>query len=401
MANTSLLGLLLPTTGTLNGTWGSEFNAKVTELLDSAIAGTTELTADTDEVLTDTITAANEARQPILLCTGARTAVRTISPPLRSKTYVVVNSTTGGYGVTIGSVTVPAGKACLVVWDGSAFVPASDYVPVSTIDTLTLTNPLSVASGGTGVDSFAGPGIVVTDGSSPLAVISAPTGNVVGTTDEQTLTNKTISADDNTLSGVAAESFVLSNADGEIDGTAAQKAIPDGVVVGTTDEQTLTNKTISVDANTISGIAGSSFVLANADGEIDGDAGQKAIPSGAVVGTSDTQTLTNKRVNPRSSTGTTTDTLVVDADDYDQTSVTALAEDLDVAAPVGTPVNGQKLLFRIKDDGTARTLTWNSIFREIGAYLPAATTASKTVYVGCIYNATDTKWDVVAVTTEV
>lgn len=69
-------------------------------------------------------------------------------------------------------------------------------------------------------------------------------GTVLVTTATQTVTNKTISADNNTLSGIAASSFVLSNGSGNIDGSASQKAIPTGVVIGTTDTQTLSNKSL-------------------------------------------------------------------------------------------------------------------------------------------------------------
>lgn len=70
-------------------------------------------------------------------------------------------------------------------------------------------------------------------------------GEVLVSSATQTLTNKILSVDSNTISGIAASSFVLSDGSGNIDGSASQKAIPSGVVVGTTDTQTLTNKTLT------------------------------------------------------------------------------------------------------------------------------------------------------------
>ena len=79
--------------------------------------------------------------------------------------------------------------------------------------------------------------------------------NLVTETGTQTLTNKVISADNNSLSGIAATSFVVSNASGFIDGSAAQKVIPVGDVVGTSDTQVLTNKTIAFGSNSLTDVA--------------------------------------------------------------------------------------------------------------------------------------------------
>lgn len=103
---------------------------------------------------------------------------------------------------------------------------------------------------------------------------------------------------------------------------------------------------------------------------------------------------------PRIGTTASGSTITADADDHDQYNVTALAAAATVAAPSGTPANGQRLVYRIKDNGTARDLDWNAIFRAVGVELPDTTVISKTLYVGCIYNAADSKWDVVAVAQE-
>lgn len=84
----------------------------------------------------------------------------------------------------------------------------------------------------------------------------------------------------------------------------------------------------------------------------------------------------------------------------DQYVLTALAAAATFGAPTGSPVDGQRLMVRIKDNGTARTLAWNAIYRILGITLPSTTVISKTLYVGFIYNAADTKWDGVAVSQE-
>ena len=112
----------------------------------------------------------------------------------------------------------------------------------------------------------------------------------------------------------------------------------------------------------------------------------------------------SKPLAVRESIQTSTSTLTPLIADYDQYSITALAANLTIASPGTLGIGGgalpHKLLIRIKDNGTTRTLTWNAIFRAIGVTLPAATTANKTMYVGAVYNSTDSKWDVIAVTIE-
>jgi hypothetical protein len=124
-----------------------------------------------------------------------------------------------------------------------------------------------------------------------------------------------------------------------------------------------------------------------------------------MVGTDTTQTLTNKRVTPRavSITGAAGGTITPTGDTADQYNITALGAAATFAIPSGTPTDGQKLSIRIEDNGTGRALTWTTSaggYRVIGTTLPTTTTATKTIYVGCVYNSNDSFWDVVAVATQ-
>jgi hypothetical protein len=125
--NTTLLGLALPVEGELDGTWGDVVNDSITSLLDSAVAGTTTLSADADVTLTTTALAANQARQAIIRWTASNGATtRNITAPAQSKAYIVINAGTGsivirGAGPTTG-VTIAAGDKALVAWSGSDFV---------------------------------------------------------------------------------------------------------------------------------------------------------------------------------------------------------------------------------------------------------------------------------------
>ena len=84
----------------------------------------------------------------------------------------------------------------------------------------------------------------------------------------------------------------------------------------------------------------------------------------------------------------------------DIVKITAQAAALTLANPTGTAIPNLGLVIRIKDNGTARAITYGTQYRAIGVTLPTTTVVSKTLYLALIINATDTKWDVLAVGAE-
>ena len=142
---TTLLGLALPVTGTESGTWGDDVSNGITQYIDASVAGTQSITTDADVTLSltngssaGTNLGSTSAQYMQLLCTGSRTAARYINVPNSSKMYVVNNSTTGGYSITVRGVTGPTtgvtvinGEKCIIAWNSVS----GDFVKISSINT--------------------------------------------------------------------------------------------------------------------------------------------------------------------------------------------------------------------------------------------------------------------------
>ena len=177
-----LLGLALPTTGDLQGTWGTTVNDSITSLIDSAVAGTTTLSVDADVTLSTTNGAANQARNAIILWTASNGGTtRNITAPAQSKAYLVINAGTGsivirGSGPTTG-VTVAAGVRALVAWNGSDFVKIVSNPVVLTSD---VSGVLPAANGGTGLSSPGTVGNVLTSTGSGWASSTSSSGITAG-----------------------------------------------------------------------------------------------------------------------------------------------------------------------------------------------------------------------------
>lgn len=107
----------------------------------------------------------------------------------------------------------------------------------------------------------------------------------------------------------------------------------------------------------------------------------------------------NKQIttlNPRVQTTASSSSVTPDSTN-DLVAITAQAVGLTLANPTGTFVEGQSLMIRIKDNGTARTIAFGTNYRAIGITLPTTTTIGKTMYIGIIYNSSDAKWDILGI----
>lgn len=111
------------------------------------------------------------------------------------------------------------------------------------------------------------------------------------------------------------------------------------------------------------------------------------------------------RIRPRVTTvAAVSGTLNIDTDSVDQYNITAANAAWTMGIPTGTFYDGQQLMLRWNDNGSARAITWTTgvanSWRSAGATLPTTTTANRVTYVSAVYNTFATRWDVYRVSTQ-
>lgn len=155
--------------GSNDSTWGTKANAAFA-MLDEAISKVTSVSVTAgDVVLTTANNATDQARSAVLIFTGTPGVTRNVTAPNVQKTFYLYNNSDSivvfkaGAGTT---VTVPAGAKSISYSDGA-------------------TNAASL--------------------------LITPVGALVGTTDAQTLTTKTISGASNTLTNIGNASLTNSS----------------------------------------------------------------------------------------------------------------------------------------------------------------------------------------------
>ena len=299
----------------------------------------------------------------------------------------------GGTGITSFGTGVQTALGQNVTGSGGIALATSPSFTTPNLGTpsaatLTNANGLPVATGISGLGTGVATALAVNVGSAGSFVVN---GGALGTPSSGTVTNLTGTASININGTVGATTantgaFTTLSASSTVSGTGFSTYLASPPAIGGTTAAAGSFTTLSA-SSTVSGTGFSTYL-----------ASPPAI-GGTAAAAGTFTTLQYGTLQPVIATTTTGTTITPDSTKA-QYNVTALASATTIAAPSGTPTDGQKLIIRFKDNATARGLTWtvtSGAYRAVGPTLPTTTVLSKVLYVGCIYNAQDTFWDVVAV----
>ncbi len=159
MAESPFIKMTLQAQGANVDNWGVILNESALECLEDAIAGTGTVDVTSGNVtLTDTEggpsapgpAPAPHSRFMILNVIGAPGAVREVIVPDRSKVYLISNTTSPGFGVTVKTAagtgpTIDAGEGQWVFCDGTNVLAASAATATSAANATLATNSTQLA----------------------------------------------------------------------------------------------------------------------------------------------------------------------------------------------------------------------------------------------------------------